>query len=64
MDTKINHYAAVLFNDEGEKIRGWDYKARQDAEDMRLRLERAGYKAEVWPMNCWGQRLSFPANAA
>lgn len=56
LDNVVNHFAAVVLVD-GVKVRGFDYASQSDAEEQAGRLRMAGYQTEVWPMNCFGQRL-------
>jgi hypothetical protein len=53
----INHYAAVVLNAGGNKVRGYDYRQRKDAEAQQARLKEAGCRSEIWAMNIYGERL-------
>lgn len=59
-----NHYTVAVFNQAGEKVKGFDYRLLRDAEAKRTQLERAGHRVEVWPMNIYGERLDREVVAA
>lgn len=60
---KANHYAAVILDSKGRKLKGYDFRRKEDADEQRTRLEERGHITAVWEMDVYGQRLFTGENA-